>query len=163
MLALFDGAAIDDHLFVQGAHMVYGWMPTVLSIKYDRLPDALGALRQLQLVEDVPLGPTQWTALAEAVNNSLVGASKLAHFVAPQRAAIWDSKVIRYLVRGHASTARPAIQRRAPHVTSFMRYQSAMRAARGGVRATSLKEKVSGRLGYAVSELRAMELTMFCS
>ena len=36
-------------------------------------------------------------ALAGLVNNSVVGASKLLHFVAPQTYAIWDSKVYAFV------------------------------------------------------------------
>lgn len=163
MVALFNEADIDERRVVQGAHMAYGWMPTILNINQKRLADAVSALCQLRRAEDVPLEKDHWRAIADAVNNSLVGASKLAHFVAPDRAAIWDSRVIKYLVKGYASTARSAIQRRAPAIDTFLHYQSGLRAARGTETARRIQMRVSERLGYGVSELRAMELTMYSS
>ena len=43
------------------------------------------------------LSGTEIADLATLVNNSLVGASKLLHFVAPNTYSIWDSKVFSFV------------------------------------------------------------------
>lgn len=105
----------------------------------------------------------EWLQLKKAVNNSLVGASKLAHFVAPERVAIWDSNIISFLVRSRASLTPAALQSRANRLPALLAYQAAVRGERNTSRAKRIQKHVSKQLNYQVSQLRAMELVMFHS
>ena len=84
---------------VCGAHMVYGWMPTILELYPDAERCDLQAAGDMLTKAKQGLRLEAWEidALAGLVNNSVVGASKLLHFVAPQTYAIWDSKVYAFV------------------------------------------------------------------
>jgi len=66
---------------VCGAHMVYGWMPTILELNGD-LEAAAQTLNEAKAGRDITA--QKITKVAATINNSFVGASKLLHFVAPK-------------------------------------------------------------------------------
>jgi len=76
----------------QLALMVYGWMPRVLRIDNAHLPAALQAANEAKAstVENHEEVPVQHIANCL---HSLVGASKLLHFVNPNVFPIWDSRI----------------------------------------------------------------------
>jgi hypothetical protein len=83
---------------VCGAHMVYGWMPAILALDTDAESDLPTAARLLNHVKSGKmLSCEEIKTLVNLVNNSLVGASKLLHFVSPSTYAIWDSKVYAFV------------------------------------------------------------------
>ena len=69
-----------------GAHMAYGWMPTILTLDFSSSEiDAESAARILTKARDKGvLLDEELIKLASFINNSFVGASKLLHFVAPK-------------------------------------------------------------------------------
>src|SRR5579863_6374857 len=85
--------------FVRGAHLVYGWMPTALDL-YPQPPN-LTLAQSASLLESArthgTISDEQLSALARVVNNSLVGASKLLHFVRPDIFPIWDSNTYAFV------------------------------------------------------------------
>ena len=84
--------------FVIATHMVYGWMPTMLEL-YTGIPenDLAWASRLLTRVKTGnDITDTELERLIKLVNNSLVGVSKLLHFIKPDKFSIWDSRVYRY-------------------------------------------------------------------
>ena len=88
---------LDKGALIAVAHLTYGWVPTVLHLDFDALPDAL------QRVEEARRGSVltvpQLQQVAAAVNHSVVGASKLLHFVNPATYPIWDRHVYRFCYR----------------------------------------------------------------
>jgi hypothetical protein len=74
-----DQEAVSEHEFIVGAHSVYGWMPRMLSIHDEDLDMAVDALRRAR--RSSPLAASGLSAIKAAVNRSMVGASKLLHFV----------------------------------------------------------------------------------
>jgi len=144
--------------FVCACHMIYGWMPTILELKSGNgLLDPVG---------DHPLGTKartgrsltdeEITQLAQVINNSLVGASKLLHFVAPDAFAIWDSRIHRFLFPSEA-----------PHnyrVNKIERYRAYLELLSGlktDKRFDDFHKSVCRKVGYTVSGMRAIELVMF--
>ena len=85
---------LDEEALITMAHLAYGWMPTILHLDFDALPDAL------QCVEEARQGNVltvpQLQQVAAAVNHSVVGASKVLHFVNPTLYPIWDRQVYRF-------------------------------------------------------------------
>jgi len=74
----------------------YSWMPTIPRIHYDkldipvdRLMDKLQALKKGK-AEQIPF---LFELLVPVINNSVVGTSKVLHFIAPKIVPIYDSKV----------------------------------------------------------------------
>ena len=87
---------LTPHDLVIGAYFTYGWMPTMLELKGDiDVVTAICASKSRR--EGISKG--EFSRLAEAINGSVVGASKLLHFINPKKYAIWDSRVYRYLHR----------------------------------------------------------------
>lgn len=78
------------------ANFTYAWMPRVAVLNEAALDGAVLALNNARSA-----GHTYSEECVRAVGrylgDSLVGASKLLHFAAPSRYAIWDSRVARYL------------------------------------------------------------------
>ena len=82
---------------VVGAHMIYGWMPTILHVDKKKT-DPQEVVRILQALKDgnADLSKDDLTTLKQYMNNSIVGASKILHFVAPEQYPIWDSKIFKF-------------------------------------------------------------------
>lgn len=72
----------------------YSWMPTIPDInsentKWDRLIELINELKQGSIVNRKEL----LSLLTPLVNNSIVGSSKVLHFIAPNLAPIIDGRV----------------------------------------------------------------------
>lgn len=92
-------ASITPEEVVCGAHMAYGWMPKILDL-YTKEPniDLSAAAGLLNTVKSTgTLTDAQIEQLKRLVNNSLIGTSKLLHFISPHKFAIWDSKVYAFV------------------------------------------------------------------
>jgi hypothetical protein len=78
---------------VVGAHMVYGWIPTIVHLDKGQA-DPLKVVDLLQSIKNGVEGITEFelNVLVAYINNSVVGASKMLHFIALERFPIWDSK-----------------------------------------------------------------------
>lgn len=77
------------------ANFTYGWMPTILNFKnsnFNECVDILNISKTKNRLEKIEI-----ENLKRLINNSLVGTSKLLHFINPDKYAIWDSRVCRFL------------------------------------------------------------------
>lgn len=142
---------------VRDAHMVYGWMPTVLDLYVgDDACDLAQATALLNCAKGHgEISEGDISVLAGLINNSLVGASKLLHFVAPERFAIWDSKIYAF------------IHRERPHnyqvnkVERYLGYLESIERYRGSREFEKFHLSVNQKMGYAVTPMRAVEIIMF--
>jgi hypothetical protein len=142
---------------IRDAHMAYGWMPTVLELYPEPpnidLPKAAELLTKAKTAG--VLTDKDIEQLARLVNNSLVGASKLLHFVSPQRFAIWDSKIYAFVFRERPHNYRVSqVSKYRDYLTKLDQYQKDPRFA-------AFHASVNTKVGYTVSALRALELVMF--
>lgn len=87
--------SITESDFIIGAHFTYGWMPTILDFRPKELKECVAILNKVKNKQDIT--DKDFNKLINAINGSLVGVSKLLHFIDPQKYAIWDSNVIEYL------------------------------------------------------------------
>jgi len=141
---------------VRGAHMVYGWMPTILDLyPTPKKLDFLAAARLLNEARTGSLTNSELEQLACLVNNSLVGASKLIHFVAPNKYAIWDSKVYAFVFNERA------YQNRVSKVAKYLKYQDTLKGLQEDPRFINFHQSMNVKIGYAVSPVRALELIMY--
>lgn len=142
---------------VRGAHMAYGWMPTVLEL----YPEAtnIDLVTGAQLLNNAKrtgtLANDEIEQLARLVNHSLVGASKLLHFVSPDHFPIWDSKIYAFVFREKAHGYR------VNQVSRYRQYVELLAQLRKDSRFPAFHASVNRKVGYPVSELRALELVMF--
>jgi hypothetical protein len=142
---------------VCGAHMIYGWMPTILDLYPSKSALSLSAAALLltRVKQGILLKDQEIKQLACLINNSLVGASKLLHFVAPENYAIWDSKICEYYLK------QKAYAYRVNDVSIYKSYLSELLTLKTDVRFRSFHQSVNNKMGYPVSPLRAMEVIMF--
>ena len=80
-----------------GAHFIYGWMPRILTLHGDLTQMDHAAHILTETKHGQPLTDDELNQLASLVNNSIVGASKLLHFVWFKWYAMWDSRVCTFL------------------------------------------------------------------
>jgi len=134
------------------AHAIYGWMPTML--RFDEqypLPhfwdEALSG----------SLDPYFLEGLRAAVNHSVVGASKVLHFINPADYAIFDSRVY-WGIAGKA-----AYDYRVNHVGNFILYTERLRQL-AGENLEPLRKILTAKnvIALTTSNLRALEVCLFC-
>lgn len=150
-------AVIEPSDVVLGAHMVYGWMPTVLGL--DTAAVRGFTLQQaaalLTAAKQRDLDKAELLSLKGLVNNSIVGASKLLHFVEPARYPIWDSRL--YAFRH----GKPGYDYQVNNVDAYISYRRDLNALMADSRFPAFHASVNAKVGYPVTGPRALELMMF--
>lgn len=142
---------------VCGAHMVYGWMPTILTIYFDQeyIDPTLAAAILNKAREEGDLLDYEIEKLALLINHSFVGASKLLHFVAPESFAIWDSKVYSFVHEKQPHNSR------VNKTSAYVDYLIKLNSLKKDLRFEKFYESVNTKVGYQVTPFRAMELIMY--
>ncbi len=138
-----------------GISFTYSWMPTILkSINLKSNEDPISILNKARKEE--LLNESELLVLKSTFNNSLVGTSKLLHFINPEIYAIWDSRVFRFLNKDR----EPHKYRLEKPVTylEYLNFINSMKEENGFDRFYELmKEKV----GFEITKNRALELAFF--
>ncbi|MGH7393886.1 MAG: hypothetical protein ACREM3_31170, partial [Candidatus Rokuibacteriota bacterium] len=136
---------------VRGAHIAYGWMPTVLELRpgppnltLDAGADLLTRAKRVGVLTDAEI-----EALADLTNNSLPGASKLLHFVAPEKFAIWDSRIYTFVF------GREPHYYRVGRVSHYREYLNTLATIHADGRFEQFHASVKKKVGYDLSPLRA--------
>lgn len=158
LLRYFEGKSIlSSEDVICGAHMVYGWMPTILTLDFDQkdLDPERAALLLMKARNEGQLSDDEISCLGDLVNHSLVGASKLLHFVAPESFAIWDSKVYTFVHR------EAPYHYRVNDIKNYRDYLNKLKLLKADSRFERFHDSVNVKIGYPVSALRAIELVMF--
>jgi len=150
-------ATISAEEVVCGAHMVYGWMPTILDLYSNPTKlDLFGAAELLTKARyNGIVTDSELQGLAGLVNNSLVGASKLLHFIAPTQFAIWDSKVYAFVFN------QKAHQYRISNINSYRKYLNILSDLQSNPRFDKFHNSINTKMGYKVSPIRALEVVMY--
>ncbi|MDZ4862879.1 MAG: hypothetical protein SGJ01_05465 [Gemmatimonadota bacterium] len=146
-----DRSPITPDDLIIGAGLVYGWMPRALTIEPALLEESTLLLDQARRRM---LKPAELTQLAKAMGNSLVGASKLLHFVAPAKYPIWDSRVCRFLL----GTAYQGLLQD-PEI--YLRYAGLCQSIVAAPDFPALAKVAESMCQYPVDPFRAVELLMF--
>lgn len=90
---------------ILGMGLVYSWMPTIpKNINFEMLDEVLPILNRAKIGSVV--SKKEYVIFKVLCNNSLVGTSKLLHFISPESYAIWDRKIYTYLYQERADTHR---------------------------------------------------------
>lgn len=145
---------VHDRDIVVGIHMTYAWMPTMLRLRQSDLQAGLRAVRRLVSAEQPD--ESDLRDLRELVNRSVVGSSKLIHFMSPDKYPIWDRRV------AAASRLGPATS-----IPAYIRYCELARLAVRQREFTALHACVASMLSYPsdfkLSKLRSLELILWAS
>jgi len=137
---------------IVAVHMVYGWMPTMLRLDTREIDSILLLLNDIKdggspTLEDLML-------LRGMMNNSMVGPSKLLHFIDPQRFAIWDSRIFRYIT-GKVSQSQIA---NAVNYFDYLEYINRLVLEPGFL---PIHDHVRNKIGATYTKLRTAEIVMF--
>ena len=139
---------------VIGISFTYSWMPTILKAlnlkNTEKVLFILNEVKKGKLIDE-----QQLTTLKTTFNNSLVGTSKLLHFINPKQYAIWDSRVFRFLndVEPH--------KYRLEKPRAYIEYLKLIEELKNEKAFTAFFELMKQKVGYDITEYRALELAFF--
>lgn len=143
---------LTPHDLIIGAYFTYGWMPTMLELKGDI--NVVTAIAN-KVRREEGISRDEFNCFARSINGSVVGASKLLHFICPNKHAIWDSRVYRYLHQ------EAPYQYRLEASNAYWNYLAFLDVLIKDSRFQAFKRKVDVAVGYTVTNKRACELLMF--
>lgn len=143
---------IDKHNLIISSHFVYGWMPTIINLKTDNLDRVLKLLNEVK--NGHILNVDELGILKNCINNSLVGLSKLLHFINPQNYAIWDSRIFRFLTdkKSQYGISNPK---------TYLQYLEEIKNIENENGYSAVHKKIEKCVGYKLFPTRAIEILMF--
>lgn len=142
---------------IRGSHMVYGWMPTILDL-YSEPPNlsAEGAATILNGVKETGvITDDNLRKLVLFINNSLVGASKILHFISPETFPIWDPRIYSFVYD------KKPYGYNVSKLKNYRTYMEKLSGLQVDERFPEFYQSVKDKVGYDVSKVRAIELVMF--
>lgn len=117
----------------------YSWMPTIPKVRPDKIGDEATLLAQLKALKEGDTSNLESLlhGLVPVINNSLTGASKLLHFIAPETVPIIDRNVLSgwevfffFFPSGYSVMKLPyyktALNQK--HIPSYMAYRNTLLA-----------------------------------
>jgi hypothetical protein len=137
---------------VVGANFTYGWMPTILNFKSNEFEAAVVVLNKAKKTKRIT--DEEVMLLKGLINNSLVGVSKLLHFINPDVYAIWDSRVCKFLT---GKSYKQKIEK----TSLFWSYLDLCQRIRKDPHFKPIHESFIKKIGYEVSPMRTLEQIMF--
>jgi hypothetical protein len=136
---------------VIGISFTYSWMPTILkALNLKNTEEVLFILNEVK--KGKLIDEQQLTTLKTTFNNSLVGTSKLLHFINPKQYAIWDSRVFRFLNNVEPHKYRLEKPR------AYIEYLKLIEELKNE---KAFIELMKQKVGYDITEYRALELAFF--
>jgi hypothetical protein len=144
---------ITKHHLVIGINFTYSWMPTIFEFKSDKFPAVIEILNSAKQGK-IPI-ESELITLKGCFNNSLVGTSKLLHFINPLKFAIWDSRVYRYL------TKEQPYSYRLDNYQAYLAYLELCEYLVNQPEFLSIFQSMSRKVGYEITPFRAIELIMY--
>lgn len=149
---------------VIGIHFAYGWMPTIFKFKTtdeNELANATIILNKAKKGES--LKNEDYQSLKKLLNGSLVGTSKLLHFINPNKFAIWDSRVHKYLKMNNINSYK--FDYNIGNIANYENYLRYLSDISNSDKFSQIYEKVNqqieSKFQYNISNFRAIELLMF--
>jgi hypothetical protein len=146
---------ITRHHLVIGIHFTYGWMPTIFNFRKDEteFDNVVAILNKVK--QGSWLTAEELDLLRTCFNNSLVGVSKLLHFINPENYAIWDSRVYRYI------KGKDAWQHQIHDYDTYLAYLQFCKGIISQPAFQPLHQSMMNKVGYEITALRSLELIMF--
>jgi len=148
-----DLKTITRHNLTIGINFTYGWMPTIFDFRSDKFNEALIILNEVK--KGNKLTADNLVLLKGLLNNSLVGTTKLLHFIKPDNFAIWDSRVYRYL------TGKEPHDNRIGNYNTYLDYLTFCDYLTKQKEFNSLQKNIEKQVGYSITAFRVAELIMY--
>lgn len=143
---------IEEHHLVIASHFVYGWMPTIIQLNLKQKDKVLFLLNAVK--NGHVLDKSELEILKKSINNSLVGLSKLLHFINPRDYAIWDSRIFRYLTEKKSSYGIDKPE-------NYLEYLNGLKIIEENKDYGKLHNIIARNFDYEIHPNRAIEITMF--
>jgi hypothetical protein len=147
---------------VIGISFTYSWMPKILTIHEGNLEEIKDILNQIKN-SSVSIQESDLSKLKSMFNHSLVGTSKLLHFINPDKYAIWDSNIYKFF-----KNTKYANQDKLQSETIYLKYLELLERL---VKHNDFQEIYDGILSkirkdmflidYHMTKLRLAELILF--
>lgn len=144
--------------------MVYGWMPRIVRLDPMHINAALNALQQAQAAKHNDHNNVEIGDIANCLH-SVVGASKILHFVNPNVFPIWDSNIEQFRLR------REPPYNQMSRVENYLEYVGEVHEIRqendfdefyqGILHVLRVRLEENDIVAYEVSEVRAIESAAF--
>ena len=147
-----DVKEIKNHHLVIGANIAYGWMPRVLVFQGDEFETCAKILNDASGNEQI--SETEIRTLVRLIDSSLVGASKLLHFVNPEAYAIWDSQVCKFISGKKGKSTYDKLE-------NYLAYLNLCKRISTHERYADIHKQLEKHTGYEISAMRAIEQIMF--
>jgi hypothetical protein len=144
---------ITKHNLIISINFTYGWMPTKFDFRSDNFKEAINILNQAKKGEI--LKSEQLEILKALFNNSLVGTTKLLHFINPNKFAIWDSRVYRYL------TGEEPYNYRIGKCDTYLLFLKFCKILTHDKKYEKAHISICNKLGYSMTKFRTAELIMY--
>jgi len=139
---------------VIGISFTYSWMPTILkSIKIENSEKIISILNEVKIGKEI--NEQQLELLKKSLNNSLVGTSKLLHFINPEKYAIWDSKVFRFLYNEEPHKYKLEKPK------AYIQYLEFIKKLTTDKTFETFYNLMKEKTGTEITKFRALELTFF--
>jgi hypothetical protein len=136
-----------------GIHFTYGWMPTAFDFRSNDFNKAISILNKAKTNEQLTC--EELSVLKCLFNNSLVGTSKLLHFINPHAYAIWDSHVYHYLTNETPHTYR---------IENLETYQEYLKFCQRIINYRGYEEihrSMKRKIKKTLTKLRSLELILY--
>ena len=150
-----DKQQLTEHDLIIAANFTYGWMPTILEFKSDEFDLAVSIVNKAK--QSKRISDEELLVLKKLMNNSIVGVSKILHFINPNVYAIWDSRVCNFLTgKAHAYKVQK--------IELFWAYLDLCKRVVADPGFKVIHEKYQSKIGYEITPMRTVEQIMFiCS
>lgn len=148
-----DVKEITKHNLIIGINFTYAWMPTILKLRNKQFEENVEILNRVKRGEPIKISDFQ--SLKSLFNNSLVGTSKLLHFIAPEQYPIWDSRVFRYIYKKDAN--HNSINR----VENYLQYKKECHILANNEAFEPVYSIMKSKIDSNITRLRAIELICF--
>jgi len=148
-----DIKTITRHNLIIGINFTYGWMPTIFDFRSEEFDRALNILNRAKKGEIPTI--IELNLLKNLLNNSLVGTSKLLHFINPNIFAIWDSRVYRYL------TGDEPYNHKIGNCDKYLDYLEFCEYLIKQNKFKEVQKRIEMIIGYSMTPFRITELIMY--
>lgn len=150
-----DKQQLTEHDLIIAANFTYGWMPTILEFKSDEFDLAVSIVNKAK--QSKRISDEELLVLKKLMNNSIVGVSKILHFINPNVYAIWDSRVCNFLTgKAHAYKVQKS--------GLFWAYLDLCQKVAAAPEFEVIHRNYQEKVGYEITPMRTVEQIMFiCS
>ncbi len=149
--------------YIKATSLVYSWMPTVLRIHdeendIDRFHEILKKVKT-EKWEDESLSRDDFELVKSVINNSIIGGSKLLHFINPEKYPIWDKWVSLYLFGTNRGNSIP----------SYIKYRNWILKIVNEDKKDKVYDLILNQMeigkhhDYPMTKVRAFEQVCFCA